>query len=29
MLHYDRNEVSGEIDINKTSISERFGICHY
>ena len=29
MLHYDRIEVSEGIDINKTSASKRWDICHY
>ena len=29
MLYYDRIDVSEEIDLNKTSASKEFGICHY
>ena len=29
MLHYDRIDVSEEIDINKTSASKECDICHY
>ena len=29
MLHYDRVGVSEETDINKTSASKEYDICHY
>ena len=29
MLEYDRNDISEEIDINKTSASKKCDICHY
>ena len=29
MLHYDRIDVSEEIDVNKTSESKEYDICHY
>ena len=29
MLYYDRIDVSEEIDLNETSASKEFGICHY
>ena len=28
MLYYDRIDVSEEIDLNKTSASKEFDICH-
>ena len=29
MLYFDRNDVSERIDINKTSTSKEYHICHY
>ena len=29
MLEYDRIDISGGIDINKTNASKECGICHY
>ena len=29
MLEYDRNDISEGIDVNKTSASKKFDICHY
>ena len=29
MLYYDRNDVSEGTDINKTSTSKKYYICHY
>ena len=29
MLYFDRIDVSEEIDVNKTSASKEFDICHY
>ena len=29
MLYYDKIDVSGEIDVNKTSVSKECDICHY
>ena len=29
MLYYDRIDVSGRIDVNKTSASKECDICHY
>ena len=29
MLYYDRMEVSEGIDVNKTSASKEFDVCHY
>ena len=29
MLYYDRIDVSEEIDVNKTSASKEYDICHY
>ena len=29
MLHFDRIDVSEEIDVNKTSASKECDICHY
>ena len=29
MLYYDRSDVSGGIDVNKTSASKECDICHY
>ena len=29
MIYYDRIDVSEGIDVNKTSASEEYGICHY
>ena len=29
MLYYDRIDCSEGIDINKTSASKEYGICHY
>ena len=29
MLHYDRIDVSEGIDVNKTSKSKEFDVCHY
>ena len=29
MLHFDRINVSEEIDVNKTSASKECDICHY
>ena len=29
MLHYDRIDISEEIDVNKTSASKECDICHY
>ena len=29
MLYYDRIDISEDIDVNKTSASKEFSICHY
>ena len=29
MLEYDRIDISEGIDVNKTSVSKEFDICHY
>ena len=29
MLYFDRNDVSEEIDVNETSESKKWDICHY
>ena len=29
MLEYDRIDISEEIDVNKTSLSKQYDICHY
>ena len=29
LIYYDRNDVSGGIDVNKTSASKECDICHY
>ena len=29
MLYYDRIDVSEGIDVNKTSASKEYGVCHY
>ena len=29
MLNYDEIYVSGEIDVNKTSASKKYHVCHY
>ena len=29
MLEYDRINISGGIDVNKTNLSKQFDICHY
>ena len=29
MLNYDGIYVSGEIDVNKTSVSKEYHVCHY
>ena len=29
MLEYDEIDVSGGIDVNKTSVSKEYNICHY
>ena len=29
MLYYDITDVSEGIDVNKTSVSKEYGVCHY
>ena len=29
MLHFDRIDISARIDVNKTSASKEYDICHY